>query len=185
MVDESAPSGPMVGARPPSSTVGSTEQDSTLAAVSPKAPRRVPKFYPDSGRPEMNRLQKSFYRRTFLPSLLDGKPVDVQGQTGYGSVLLYELLDERRTNPLEARRTLGNLLSAYRSRDLPSYAESALADFYFLEGDFAAGYAARHLGQSVTPSDARVPSQPPAVDGDASPTMGGVEDHQEGHRAPR
>lgn len=150
MVNVSAPSGSMVGARPSSSPVGSTEQYSTLAAVNPKTPRRVPKFYPDSGRPEMNRLQKSFYRRTFLPSLLAGEPVDVKGQTGYGSVLLYELLDERRTNPLEAGRTLGNLLSAYRSRDLPSYAESALADFYFLEGDFAAGYAA--LGIWASPS---------------------------------
>jgi hypothetical protein len=130
------------------------EQDSTVAAATPaatpKAPRRVPKFYSDFDRPEMNRLQKSFYRRTFLPSLLAGDPVDVQGQSGYGSVLVHELLDERRTNPIEARDTLESLVGAYRYMDRPYYAESTLADFYFLEGDFASGYAT--LGSQATPS---------------------------------
>lgn len=126
------------------------EQDRAGASATPKAPRRVPKFYSGLERPEMNRLQKSFYRRTFLPSLLAGDPVDVQGQSGYGSMLLYELLDERRTNPIGARRTLESLVSAYRGADRPLYAESALADFYFLEGDFASGYAA--LGDQVSPS---------------------------------
>lgn len=126
------------------------EHDTAVAAATPQAPRRVPKFNSGMDRPEMNRLQKSFYRRTFLPSLRAGDPVNVQGQSGYGEVLLYELLGERRTNPIEARRTLESLVSAYRGADLPLYAESALADFYFLEGDFASGYAA--LGDQVSPS---------------------------------
>lgn len=126
------------------------EQDRTVAAAASKALRRVPTFYSGLDRPEMNRLQKSFYRRTFLPSLLAGDPVDVQGQSGYGSMLIHELLDERRTNPIGARHTLESLLSAYRSNDRPLYAESALADFFFLEGDFASGYAA--LGPWLSPS---------------------------------
>lgn len=112
--------------------------------------RRVPKFYEDAGRPVMNRLQKSFYRRVFLPSLDAGDPVDVQGQTGYVSMLVYELLDERRTNPIEARNKLQTLVKAYGARDLPYIVTHALADFHFLEGDFAAGYAA--LGAQVDPS---------------------------------
>jgi hypothetical protein len=43
-------------------------------------PRRVPKFQPDVEPPVMNRLQKPFYQRTFLPSLIAGDPVDLQGQ---------------------------------------------------------------------------------------------------------
>ena len=126
------------------------EQDSTVAAATAKAPRRVPKFDTGPYRPTMNRLQKSFYRRTFLPSLLAGDPVDVQAQWGYALVLLYDLIEERRTNPTEARLTLESLVSAYRGSYLPLSVQTALADFYFLEGDFASGYAA--LGVWISPS---------------------------------
>jgi hypothetical protein len=126
------------------------EQVSIVAAATPKAPRRVPKFDTGSDRPTMNRLQNPFYRRIFLPSLLAGEPVDVQGQSGYALVLLYDLIDERRTNPIEARRTLESLVNAYRGWDIPLHAKDALADFYFLEGNFASGYAA--LGVWISPS---------------------------------
>jgi hypothetical protein len=78
-----------------------------VAAATPKAPHRVPKFDTGPDRPTMNRLQKSFYHRTFLPSLLAGDPVDVQAQWGYALVLLCDLIEERQTNPTEARLTLG------------------------------------------------------------------------------
>lgn len=126
------------------------EKTSTTHLGTPTAPRRVPKFYSALDRPEMNRLQKSFYRRTFLPSLLGGDPVDVQENCGYGAMLVHELLDERRTNPIGARDTLESLIGAYRYMDRPYYSESTLADFYFLEGDFASGYAT--LGSQATPS---------------------------------
>lgn len=131
---------------------GSMEHENTPVEAAPIEPRPVPTFDTDGDtkRPEMNRQQESFYHRTFLPSLLDGNPVDVKGESGYGAVLLHQLLEERRTNPLEARRKLESLVAAYRGFDLPSHAEEALADFCFLEGNFAAGYAA--LGRWANPS---------------------------------
>ena len=98
----------------------------------------------------MNRLQNSFYHRTFLPSLLAGDAVDVNGQAGYGGMLIHELMDERRINPLEARRKLESLLTAYGGDDLPHFADYVLPDFYFLEGDFASGYSA--LGAAINPA---------------------------------
>jgi hypothetical protein len=157
------------------------EQDSTVAAATEKAPRRVPKFDTGPYRPTMNRLQKSFYRRTFLPSLLAGEPVDVQGQWGYALVLLYDLIEERRTNPTEARLTLESMVSAYRGSYLPLSVQTALADFYFLEGDFASGYAA--LGVWISPShhlslsahiDARLTAQQIVMWGESRITTKGV-----------
>lgn len=126
------------------------EQDSAVTVATPKATRRVPRFDTGSDRPTMNRLQKSFYRHTFLPSLLAGEPVDVQAQWGYALVLLYDLIEERRTNSIKARRTLESLVKAYSGSYLPLSVQTALADFYFLEGDFASGYAA--LGVWISPS---------------------------------
>ncbi|MBD1544581.1 hypothetical protein G9E11_20535 [Arthrobacter sp. IA7] len=50
-------------------------EDNTVAFG---APRRVPKFVVGSDQPEMNRLQKSFHRRVFLPSLEADDPMNVQ-----------------------------------------------------------------------------------------------------------
>ncbi|UNK47099.1 hypothetical protein [Arthrobacter sulfonylureivorans] len=133
-----------------SNVIESHGHDKPMLAGTATVARRVPKFDTGSDRPTMNRLQNSFYRRVFLPSLLAGDPVDVQGQSGYGLVLLYDLLDERRKNPIKARCTLEFLVSSYHDSDLPLYAKDVLADFYFLEGDFAAGYAA--LGVWISPS---------------------------------
>lgn len=121
-------------------------QDSASVEAGHRVARRVPRFDFDRNRPVMNRLQNSFYRRTFLPSLLAGDPVDVQGQSGYGEMLIYELLDDRKRNPIEAKRRLESLVGAYRGDDLPSVANYAMSDFYFLEGDFAAGYEALGIG---------------------------------------
>lgn len=122
----------------------------TGPATTTKAPRKVPKFDFNPNRPTMNRLQQSFYRKTFLPAFLAGNPVDVQGQDGYGGMLIHELIEERRSNPVEARRKLKSLLSVYSGENLPYFAGYVLADFYFLEGDFAAGHAA--LGESLNPA---------------------------------
>jgi hypothetical protein len=56
--------------------------------------------------------------------------VDVQGHSGYAAVLTQELLDERRTNPIEVRRTLETLIGAYKFSDRAHFAVPVLADFF-------------------------------------------------------
>lgn len=111
---------------------------------------RVPEFYGDAERTEMTSWQESFYRLDFLPGLRAGRPVDVEGNSGYIGELMFELMEQRRKEPIMARETLVTLLAAYGRGDQPYYAARVLADFYFLEGDFAAGY--RSLGSRVDPS---------------------------------
>lgn len=83
--------------------------DDTSSAESPTP--RVPRFNPaDPGRPEMNRLQRSFFNRVFRPAVLLGESANVDGQHGYAEVMLYELLDTRAAQPADAMRHLRNLV---------------------------------------------------------------------------
>lgn len=110
--------------------------------------RRVHKFSSFDEADGMNRLQKSFYQQVFLPAFLAGDPVDVEGQTGYGQMLINDLIKERDTDPAGARHRLEALVQAYQGPDLPCTATDVLAMFCFEDGDFAAGY--RLLGSSVS-----------------------------------
>ncbi|MFC9352877.1 hypothetical protein [Arthrobacter sp. NPDC057013] len=64
--------------------------------------------------------------------------------------LLAQVLDERRTHPVEAKRRLERFVRSFDGTPAPYDAQEVLADFYFLEGDFASGYAL--LGEQATPS---------------------------------
>ncbi|MCC3299289.1 hypothetical protein [Arthrobacter caoxuetaonis] len=118
----------------------------------PAKPRRVPKFDELDEEKGMNRLQKSFYNRVFLPSFLAGNPVDVNGQTGYAEVLMRSLVEERDADPAAARRTLTALIDAYPyAKDGgPFRASDTMATFCFLDGDFAAGYDALRIGVTAS-----------------------------------
>lgn len=129
---------------------GTMDQNRTAFETAAEEPLSVPEFrWFDAELAGLSRQQESFYRSIFLPSLFAGTPVDVQGQSGYGAVLLEELRAERRETPIESRQTLEALVSAYTGADRPAGAMSTLADFYFLEGNFAAGYET--LGAQVQP----------------------------------
>lgn len=112
--------------------------------------RRVHKFSSMDASEGMNRLQKSFYHQVFLPAFLAGEPVDVEGQTGYGQVLITDLIAQRAADPAGARGRLEALVQAYKSPDLPYVAEDVLARFCFEDGDFAAGYEMLGSGVSVS-----------------------------------
>lgn len=110
------------------------------------AERRVPKFeltftLGNVDRPTLNRLQRSFYLRDFTPGFLAGDPVDVNGQPGYASVMFYELAERIDVDPtvLTEIRRLADTYGEGIPNGLPY---RTVADTYFLEGDFAAGYKA-------------------------------------------
>lgn len=126
------------------------DQNTTAPETVTEEPIGVPEFkWLGVESAELNQQQQAFYRNIFLPSLLAGKPVDVQGQRGYGEALLEELRIEHRSTPIQSRQTLEALVNAYTGADRPTGASSALANFYFLEGNFAAGYET--LGTQVRP----------------------------------
>lgn len=117
------------------------DQNGTAIETSSEEPPSVPEFrWLDAEQPALNPQQETFYRSIFLPSLLAETPVDVQGQRGYGEFLLEELKVEHGANPMHSREKLEALVSAYHGADRPAGANSTLANFYFLEGNFAAGY---------------------------------------------
>ncbi|WP_430648096.1 hypothetical protein [Agromyces sp. GXS1127] len=106
--------------------------------------RRVPKFdlvgraYE---RPEMNRLQRSFYLRDFRPGFLTGHPVDVNDQAGFVSAMFHELADTIETDP-GALAQIRRLVETYRDGGGLLFPRRIVADTYFLEGDFVVGYEA-------------------------------------------
>lgn len=126
------------------------DQNITVPENASAEPLSVPQLSSIDAEPTgLSRKQESFYRSIFLPSLLAGKPVDVQGQSAYGAVLIEELRAKRRDFPIESRQILEALVAAYSGADCPAGATSTLADFYFLEGNFSAGYET--LGTQVQP----------------------------------
>lgn len=89
----------------------------------------------DVGGPEdMNRLQKSFYARHFKPRFLAADPIDVDGQEGYGAIMLYELLAQFDTDPDAAESGLQLLASAYPRSSPARSARGCLRDIYLLQG---------------------------------------------------
>ena len=120
------------------------------AAAGVKPQQRVHQFAYADDEFSMNQLQKSFFNRTYLPSVLSGDPVDVQGQHGYPQVLLHRLIGEYDDDPAGSRQTLQTLLDKTSSADLPYDAQSVMADFLFLEGDFAGGIKTLGLGLSMS-----------------------------------
>lgn len=102
----------------------------------PATEQKVHKFqeYSYSRRPEMNRLQKSFYTRTFRPNFLAGEPIDVGGESGYGIVMLHDLLDLWETSPDEAVAGWKLLRDAYPGSSVASHAGDCLRGAYLLQG---------------------------------------------------
>lgn len=85
-------------------------------------------------RPEMNRLQRSFYTRTFKPGLFAGDPVDVEQQSGYGIVMLHELLDGWDSAPDAADHGMQLLMDAYPGSSAGYAAKVCLRDMRLLQG---------------------------------------------------
>lgn len=79
--------------------------------------------------------QESFYVSHFRPAFIAGAPLDVGKETGYVLRMRAELAGTVGADPT-APRELRRLLRAYGR---PS---REIAETYFLEGDFAGGYAA-------------------------------------------
>lgn len=118
--------------------------------ISSDAVLKVPEiFWIDSEFDVMTPEQETFYRTSFIPGLRLGEPVNVQKQSGYGSAYVDELVVEYKTDPIRAKETLARLLDAYTGADRPSNAQTTLASFHFLEGNYAAGYET--LGTLITP----------------------------------
>lgn len=106
------------------------------AGTTPAPPTRVHRFSViGAGRPgDMNRLQKSFYARHFKPRFLTADPIDVDGQEGYGIVMLHELLAQFDADPVAAISGLQLLERAY-PRSSPAWsARDCLRDIYLLIG---------------------------------------------------
>lgn len=97
---------------------------------------RVHKFSAiGAGRPgDMNRLQKSFYARHFKPRFLAADPIEVDGQEGYGVVMLQELLAQFDAHPDAAVSGLQLLESAYPGSLPARSAERCLSDIQLLHG---------------------------------------------------
>lgn len=90
----------------------------------------------------MNRLQRSFYVREFRPAFLAGEPVSAGNQPGYPLVMLHDLVEGRADHP-DAMREVRRLARTYRDDASIPLAEHVVADTYYAEGDFAAGFRAR------------------------------------------
>lgn len=102
--------------------------------TAPSPPVRVHRFSSiGAGRPEdMNRLQKSFYARRFKPRFLAADPIDVDGQEGYGIVMLHELLAQYDLNPDAALRGLQLLEGAYPKSSAARSARGCIRDTHLL-----------------------------------------------------
>lgn len=88
----------------------------------------------------MNRLQKSFYTRTFKPRFLAGDPVDVQDQDGYGIVMLHEFLDQWEHEPDAAANGMKRLRDAYPRSSVASAARGCLRDISLLKGRWSEAF---------------------------------------------
>ena len=98
--------------------------------------RAVPAFPGSewSGSSPLSVEQQRFHDEQFRPAFLAGEPIDVGINTGYVFEMCSELAGMLGTGPT-APREMRRLLRAYGR---PRW---EIADTYFLEGDFAAGYA--------------------------------------------
>lgn len=92
----------------------------------------------------MNRLQRSFYEKDFRPGFLSNDPVEVGDETRFVTVMFYELADSVDDDPA-ATEHIRRLVRTYPSGIV--FPRFIVADTYFLEGDFAAGYEA--LGRRI------------------------------------
>lgn len=88
---------------------------------------------PLSTDPQLDAVQQRFYDDHFRPAFLSGAPIDVGNAVGYVHKLWFELATGLGSDA-EAPREIRRLLQAYG----PSW---EVADTYFLEGNFEAGYA--------------------------------------------
>ena len=112
------------------------------ALSTPVSPTRVHRFSPvGAGRVEdMNRLQRSFYVRRFKPRFLANDPVDVDGQDGYGLVLLQELLAQSEDSPDLVGSRLQLLEHAYPGSPAAIAARSYQRDLQLLRGEWMRAY---------------------------------------------
>lgn len=105
-------------------------------------PARVHKFgSAGAGRvDDMNRLQKSFYIRHFVPRFVAGDPIDVEGQGGYAVVMLHELV-ARFDDDWEATVAgLELLMRAYPHSTAAYEAERCLRDIFLLQSRWEAAW---------------------------------------------
>lgn len=117
------------------SSSADTVSEVPQALVNPQ--REVPALAgPSQGVPlaEMNDEQSLFYENHFRPAFLAGTPIDVGQESGYVRAMGIELASEINSDP-DAPKEIRRLLRAYGR---PWW---EIADTYFLDGDFASGYA--------------------------------------------
>lgn len=133
-------------------------EDEALALTAPT--RALPAFAPLRGASgQIGASQARYYSSTFRPAFFAGAPIDVGADSGYVEVLWTELAESIR-NGTEQPRTLRRLLRSYGK------GRWAIADTYFLEGDFAAGVAEwgrllpQHLYVNLAPTLGHMPVDP-------------------------
>lgn len=90
---------------------------------------------------DMGDAQRDFYERTLKPAFLRGDRVDLEGNLSYGFVLASELVGNHGYRDLSLLRNLFHRLALfYRGTSLGDRATTWVADAYFLEHDYQAGF---------------------------------------------
>lgn len=107
-----------------------------------RAERPVPKFDANSYAPvpEISRRQRPFYDRDFRPGVLERDPVEVDRQQGYALMLFKELVEHLDDEP-DVLADIRFMAQSYDGSGFPDW-RGVLANTYFIDGDFHAGYLA-------------------------------------------
>lgn len=85
----------------------------------------------------MNRLQRSFYQKHYRPQFEAGIALDIEGQYGYPTVVLHDLLERWPDEPELVMEGMRRLLEAYRRTSVSASARWCLADMHLLRGEWA------------------------------------------------
>lgn len=89
----------------------------------------------------MGDKQRRFFQREFRPAFLAGDPLNVGDESGYVAAMLVDLA-RRWPEDQSAPGTIRRLAKTYEGRGGLVFPKFVIADTYFLEGDFQAGYDA-------------------------------------------